>query len=66
MCRATSNAGSTASRIWATSTAPGFSNFLALLAPSGTTGFVMANGSLSCNQSGEGEVGTFMPRPVGI
>jgi type I restriction enzyme M protein len=31
-------------------------HFLAHLAPSGTAGFVMANGSLSSNQSGEGEI----------
>jgi type I restriction enzyme M protein len=31
-------------------------HFLYHLAPSGTAGFVMANGSLSSNQSGEGEI----------
>src|SRR5205807_1873338 len=31
-------------------------NFLYHLAPSGTAGFVMANGSLSSNQSGEGDI----------
>ncbi len=53
---ATTSAGSTACRRRATPTSPGCSTSSTTSRPTGIAGFVLANGSMSSNQSGEGEI----------
>ena len=52
----TTSAGSTACRRRATPTSPGSSTSSTTSRPTGIAGFVLANGSMSSNQSGEGEI----------
>ena len=52
----TTSAGSTACRPRATPTSPGCSTSSTTSRPTGLAGFVLANGSMSSNQSGEGEI----------
>ena len=53
---ATTSAGNMACRRRATPTSRGCSTWSHHLAPRGVAGFVLANGSMSSNQSGEGEI----------
>ena len=50
------SAGRTASRPRATANFAWVQHFLHHLSPRGTAGFVLANGSMSSNQSGEGQI----------
>jgi type I restriction enzyme M protein len=50
------SAGHTACRPRATPTSLGVQHFIHHTAPKGFTGFVLANGSMSSNQSGEGDI----------
>ncbi len=52
----TTRAGSTARRRRATPTSPGCSTSSTTSSPTGTAGFVLANGSLSSKSGGEGEI----------